>query len=297
MPRAEPKDKGNVMRSLWAAILGGLLFGAALAGMLTAHADEVPYIQTPTSVVEAMLAIAEVGPQDYVVDLGSGDGRIVIAAATQHHARGLGIDYDHTLIAESRANAARAGVSDKVEFLHQDIFLADFRHATVVTMYLLPEVNLELRPRILFDLKPGTRVVSHDWDMGDWEPDRRLVVAAPEKTIGLRKESTVFLWTVPARIAGYWRGTLTGPGGEESVVIDLVQRFQAASATVWLRRWGLAGAGRLRGDTLSLVLERSPWMPDSPPLQFTLRVAAGRLEGEAVEAGARYVLRATRVVE
>jgi Methyltransferase domain len=297
VPRAEPKDKGNVMRSPWPAILSGLLVWFALAGMLTAHADEVLYIQTPSSVVEAMLAIAEVGPQDYVVDLGSGDGRIVIAAATQRQARGLGIDYDHTLIAESRANAARAGVSDKVEFLHQDIFLADFRQATVVTMYLLPEVNLELRPRILFDLKPGTRVVSHDWDMGDWEPDRRLVVAAPEKTIGLRKESTVYLWMVPARIAGCWRGTLTGPGGEESVAIDVVQRFQNASATVWLRRWGLSATGRLRGDTLSLVLERSPWMPESAPLPFTLQVAAGRLEGEANDGSARYVLRATRVVE
>ena len=153
--------------------------------MWPAHADEVPYIQTPGNVVDAMLAIAEVGPKDYVVDLGSGDGRIVIAAAKQYHARGLGIDYDRTLITESRANAAREGVSDRARFLQQDIFLADFRDATVVTMYLLPEVNLEIRPLILFGLRPGTRVVSHDWDMGDWEPDRRVVVAAPEKTIGL----------------------------------------------------------------------------------------------------------------
>jgi len=279
------------------AVLGGLLCGAVIGAPVLATADEVPYIQTPSNVVDAMLAIAEVGPKDYVVDLGSGDGRIVIAAAKQHHARGLGIDYDQTLIAESRASAAREGVSDRVQFLHQDIFLADFRDATVVTMYLLPEVNLEIRPRILFGLRPGTRVVSHDWDMGDWEPDRRLVVAAPEKIVGLRKESTIYLWVVPARVAGYWRGTLTGPGGEESVVIEFAQRFQNASANVWLRRWNLTGAARLQGDRLSLSLDRSSWMPDSAPLRFTLQVGGGRLEGDAVDGDSRYLLRAARLSE
>lgn len=275
--------------------LGVLALVGALGG--AAKADEVPYIQTPTNVVDAMLSIANVGPRDYVVDLGSGDGRIVIAAAKRYHARALGIDYDRTLIAESRASATREGVADRVDFLHQDIFLADFRDATVVTMYLLPEVNLELRPRILFGLRPGTRVVSHDWDMADWEPDSRLVVPAPDKTVGLLKQSTVYLWIVPARIAGYWRGTLAGPGGEEPVVLDFAQRFQHLSTTVWLRRWTLAGSGRLRGNTLSLNLARSPWMPDAAPLSFTLRVADGRLEGEAADGEQRYILRATRLLE
>ncbi len=279
------------------AVLGGLLCGAVLGAAVVAPADEVPYIQTPSNVVDAMLAIAAVGPKDYVVDLGSGDGRIVIAAAKKYGARGLGIDYDQTLIAESLVNAAQAGVADRVRFLHQDIFLADFHDATVVTMYLLPEVNLEIRPRILFGLRPGTRVVSHDWDMGDWEPDRRVVVAAPEKIVGLRKESTIHLWVVPARVAGYWRGTLTGPGGEERVVIEFAQRFQNASATVWLRRWNLTGAARLQGDRVSLSLDRSSWMPDSAPLRFTLQVAGGRLAGEAVDGDSRYLLRATRLPE
>jgi len=276
-------------------VLGALV--ATLALVSAANADEVPYIRTPTNVVDAMLSIADVGPRDYVVDLGSGDGRIVIAAAKRYQARALGIDYDRTLIVESRANAAREGVSDRVEFLHRDIFLADFRDATVVTMYLLPEVNLELRPRILFGMRPGTRVVSHDWDMADWEPERRLVVQAPDKTVGLLKQSTIYLWIVPARIAGYWRGTLAGPEGEEPVVLDFAQRFQKTSATLWLRRWTLPGTGRLRGDKLSLTVERSPWMPDTPPLSFTLRVADGRLEGEAADGAQRYVLRATRLVE
>jgi Methyltransferase domain len=279
------------------SVLGGLLCGAVIGAPVLAPADEVPYIQTPGNVVDAMLAIAEVGPKDYVVDLGSGDGRIVIAAAKQYHARGLGIDYDRTLIAQSRANAVREGVSDRARFLQQDIFLADFRDATVVTMYLLPEVNLEIRPLILFGLRPGTRVVSHDWDMGDWEPDRRVVVAAPEKIVGLKKESTIYLWVVPARVAGYWRGTLTGPGGEESVVIEFAQHFQNASANVWLRRWNLTGTAHLQGNRLSLSLDRSPWMPDSAPLQFTLKIASGHLSGEAMDGDKRYTLSATRLPE
>jgi hypothetical protein len=133
--------------------------------------------------------------------------------------------------------------------------------------------------------------------MGDWEPDRRLVVAAPEKIVGLRKESTIYLWIVPARIAGYWQGTLTGPGGAEPVVIEFAQRYQNASANVWLRRWNLTGSARLRGDSLSLGLDRSSWMPDSPPLRFALRVARGHLEGEAVDGDKRYLLRATRLIE
>jgi len=279
------------------AVLGVLVVGVAVGVWPAAHADEVPYVPTPTSVVDAMLSIAGVGPRDYVIDLGSGDGRIVIAAAKRYRARGLGIDYDQTLIAQSRANAASEGVSDKVKFLHQDIFASDFRDATVLTMYLLREVNLKLRPRVLSELRPGTRVVSHDWDMGDWEPDRRLVIQTPGKTVWPMEESTVYLWIVPARIAGYWRGTLAGPHGEEPVVIELVQRFQAASANVWLRRFILAGSGRIRGDSLSLRLERSPWMPGSAPLDFSLRVAKGRIEGEAVDGNQRYVLRARRLVD
>lgn len=276
--------------------LAALIFALVLI-VTPAGAEEVPYVQTPANVVEAMLAIAGVGSQDYVVDLGSGDGRIVIAAAKLHGARALGIDYDPWLIAESHRNAVRAGVADRVAFQQKDIFAADFREATVVTMYLLPDVNLEIRPYLLFSLRPGTRVVSHDWDMDDWEPDRQLVVEAPAKTIGLRKESKVFLWIVPARVAGYWRGSLVGRGGEEPVVIEFTQRFQHAAAKVWLRRWSLPAAGMLTGDRLALRLDRSPWMPDSAPLQFTLRVDGTRLEGEATDGDQRYVLRATRVTD
>lgn len=285
------------VRRFVAALLGALLLAVSLPGLPPAHADEVPYVPTPANVVDAMLSIAEVGPQDYVVDLGSGDGRILIAAAKRYRAHGLGIEYDKTLIAKSRASAMREGVSNKVKFLHEDIFAADFRQATVLTMYLLPEVNLALRPRILFELRPGTRVVSHDWDMADWEPDRRLVIETPGKTVWPMQESTVYLWVVPARIAGYWRGTLAGPQGEEPVAIEFLQHFQTASANVWLRRWTLPGSGHVRGDRMSLDLDRSSWEPGSTPLHFTLSVAKGRMQGEAVAGSQRYLLRARRLVE
>ncbi|MBP2688447.1 MAG: hypothetical protein H6Q83_634 [Deltaproteobacteria bacterium] len=269
----------------------------ALGMPTAAHADEVPYVTTPTGVVDAMLSIAGVGDKDYLFDLGSGDGRIVIAAAKQFHARAVGIEYDGTLIAQSRKSAAREGLSDRVEFLQQDIFASDFRNATVLTMYLLPEVNLDLRPRILFELRPGTRVVSHDWDMGDWEPDDRRVIPTSDKRVWPLTESRVYLWIVPARVAGYWRGTLAGPDGEEPVVIEFAQRYQKASANVWLRRWTLPGSGHIRGNSVSLRLDRSSWKPGSAPLHFTVRVDEGRIEGEALDGRERFLLRANRVVD
>jgi len=274
-----------------------VMFGIALDIPATAHADEVPYVTTPTAVVDAMLSIAGVGDKDTLFDLGSGDGRIVIAAAKQFHARAVGIEYDGTLVAQSRESAAREGVSDRVEILQQDIFASDFRNATVLTMYLLPEVNLDLRPRILFELRPGTRVVSHDWDMGDWEPDDRRVIPTPGKAVWPLTESRVYLWIVPARVAGYWRGTLAGPDGEEPVVIEFAQRYQNASANVWLRRWTLAGNGRIRGDSVSLRLDRSSWKPGAAPLHFTLRVDGGRIDGEAHVGRERFLLRASRLVD
>ena len=273
------------------------LLGIALGMPPAAHPDEIPYETTPGAVVDAMLSIAGVGDNDYLVDLGSGDGRIVIAAAKSFRARGMGIELDGTLVGRSRENAAREGVSDRVEFLQQDIFASDFRRATVLTMYLLPEVNLDLRPRILFGMRPGTRVVSHDWDMGDWEPDDRRVIPTSEKEVWPLKESRVYLWIVPARVAGYWSGTLTGPDGEEPVVIEFTQRFQNASANVWLRRWTLSGKGGIRGDSLSLRLDRSSWKPGSAPLQFTLRVDGGSIEGEARDGRERFLLRASRLVD
>jgi predicted RNA methylase len=133
--------------------------------------EEVPYIRTPQAVVDKMLDLAEVGPDDFLIDLGSGDGRIVITAAQQRGARGFGVELDTSLVESSNEAARKAGVAERARFFARDLFDTDIREASVLTLYPLPEVNLQLRPRLLAQLKPGTRVVSHDWDMGEWQPD------------------------------------------------------------------------------------------------------------------------------
>jgi SAM-dependent methyltransferase len=181
-----------------------LLLGAvALAATDLCAQEEVPFVVSPEPVTLAMLSIARVGPRDFVLDLGSGDGRIVITAARRFGARGLGVELSPQLVETSRGNARRAGVAERAQFRVQDLFETDLSQASVITMYLLPEVNLQLRPKLLA-LKPGTRIVSHDWDLGDWLPDRTRVVDAPDKAVGLEKKSRVHLWTVPAQLGGTW---------------------------------------------------------------------------------------------
>jgi len=151
------------------------------------QAPDVIYVPTPEAVVNKMLELANVKSTDLVYDLGSGDGRIVIAAAKQRGARGIGIDIDPERIKEANENAQKAGVSDRVEFRQQDLFQTDFSDATVVTLYLLPALNLKLRPKLLSELKPGTRIVSHAFDMGDWKPQQVVQVG----------DRTVYYWVVP----------------------------------------------------------------------------------------------------
>jgi hypothetical protein len=189
-------------------------------------ADEVPYVQTPQSVVEAMLELAGVRGNDFLIDLGSGDGRIVITAARKYGTSGVGIDYDNYLVKESSEKAAQAGVADRVRFVKEDIFDADLSAATVVTMYLLPEFNLRLRPKLLAELRAGARVVSHDWDMGDWAPDAQIEVPAPGKPVGVRKVSTLYLWIVPAQLAGRWETRVPVGEGATDVQLEFEQAFQ-----------------------------------------------------------------------
>jgi SAM-dependent methyltransferase len=152
---------------------------------------DVPYVPTSEEVVAAMLKLANVRKTDVVYDLGCGDGRIVITAAKQYGVRGVGIDIDPERIAESTKNAQEAGVADRVKFRTQNLFDADIGDASVVTLYLLPDVNRKLMPKLLADLKPGTRVVSHAFDMGDWPPEKTVEVDG----------SRIFLWTIPQRTA------------------------------------------------------------------------------------------------
>mgnify|MGYP006424408507 CR=1 FL=1 len=154
---------------------------------------EVPYVPTPLRVVDRMLALAEVSSDDVVYDLGSGDGRIVIAAAERYGARGVGVEIDSALVARARQNAEEAGVADRVTFQQGDLFEIDLSPATAVTLYLLPSANLKLRPKLLRELAPGTPVVSHDFDMNEWTPEQTVRVAS----------STIYVWRVPDEVPAH----------------------------------------------------------------------------------------------
>lgn len=162
---------------------------------------DVPFVPTPEVVVAEMLKQAKVNKQDVLYDLGSGDGRIVITAAQKFGTRGVGIDIDPELVKRSQENAQKAGVAERVKFLQQDLFKTDLSEATVVTLYLLPDINLKLRPKLLSELKPGTRVVSHNYDMGEWKPENVVKIKGPSY------EHTVYSWVVPKEIPANLRPT------------------------------------------------------------------------------------------
>jgi SAM-dependent methyltransferase len=211
----------------------------------------VPYVQTPMEIVERMLRMAEVKSGDRVIDLGSGDGRIVIEAA-KRGASGLGVDLDPSLVKLATENAARAGVADKAQFRVMDLFDAVLSGATVVAFYLLPEFNEKLLPRLL-KLKPGTRIVSHDGGIGDWHSDEKLEMRAPEKPVGVGGVSTVELWIVPADASGAW--TADFPGHGERWRFRIKQNYQMLDIDTSAQgRDLLVRNSRLRGEELKIVV-------------------------------------------
>jgi SAM-dependent methyltransferase len=211
----------------------------------------VPYVQTPMEIVERMLRMAEVRPGDSVVDLGSGDGRIVIEAA-KRGARGLGVDLDPSLVKLATRNAQAAGVSDRARFEVRDIFDTDLSQASVVTMYLLPDFNAKLLPKFL-QLKPGTRIVSHDGGIGDWPADETLTMRTPEKPVGIGGNSKVELWIVPADVRGTWTSQLPQHGGTWQ--FRAAQRYQMLDLEVRAEgRDLLVRNTRLRGEEVKLVV-------------------------------------------
>ena len=236
--------------------LAALLFASAFAPQLAfAQSADVPYVPTPMNVVDAMLKLANVTANDFVIDLGSGDGRIVIAAAKNYGARGFGVELDPALVQDARREAERQGVKGRVEFLAQNLFITDIDRATVLTTYLFPRINMQLRPRIFAELRPGSRVVSHEFDFGNWKPDARVTVPVPDKPYGPPR-SEVFLWIVPANAAGRWQWQAPTPAGTGlDYEVTLVQTFQElrGEARVGGRPARLERA-RLRGDEITLVL-------------------------------------------
>lgn len=209
------------------ALMGCAFSGGGLAPFSPAQAVttvddlEVPYVPTPRRVVETMLEMAELKPADYLIDLGSGDGRIAIMAA-QRGARALGVDLDPARVEESVLAASVAQVETRARFRRQDLFATPIGEANVITLYLLPEVNLRLRPRLLTEARPGTRIVSHNFTLGDWRPDAERVIDA----------SRVYLWIVPAPVGGSW--ILTDPAllGGAPLQLELDQHFQEVSGTL-----------------------------------------------------------------
>jgi 16S rRNA G966 N2-methylase RsmD len=219
-----------------------VLFGAAMASAFACAqtgVGDVVYVPTPQIVVDEMLMMAKVSKADYLIDLGSGDGRFVITAAKKHGARALGVDLDTVLLKIANENARKENVADRVTFREQNLFQTDISEATVVSTYLLPEMNLRLRSKIMA-LKPGTRVVAHDYSMGDWYPDEQKTLVVPEKKVGNPGISYIFSWVVPALAAGKWQSTLNVGGKDVPYEFDMVQFFQNID--------GEASGGGVRGE-------------------------------------------------
>jgi SAM-dependent methyltransferase len=225
--------------------LGALVLLAAIASGAFAQPYDVPYVPTPQVVVDEMLRLAEVTAHDFVIDLGCGDGRIPITAAAYFGARAHGVDIDPGRIAESHVNAKAAGVTHRVSFERANLFDIDISRASVVTMYLLPEINLKLRPRLLATLKPGTRIVSHDFSMDDWKPDRVL-----------RIQKNMYLWIIPANVQGRWRTEVNLPGvGIREYELELRQKFQEVDAYARGDKRNYAvWEPQLRGSELNFVI-------------------------------------------
>ena len=262
-------------RRYWLGLLAlGIVTGAHPAA--AQQPPDVPYVQTPSNVVDVMLDMAAPNADDYLVDLGSGDGRIVIQAAKKHAVRGHGIEIDSALVRTSNQAAKREGVADKVSFVNGNLFVMDLSRASVLTMYLLPQLNIQLRPRLLSELRPGTRVVSHDFDMGDWKPDQKREVSVPNKSYG-PPVSQVYLWYVPANVAGKWRWQLPVAGKALGYEARLSQLFQEIDAEM-LVDGGSASVQnlKLRGDQLSFTLTREIY-GQKVNHDFT-----GRVEGDSI---------------
>ena len=227
---------------------------------------DVIWVPTPDEVVERMLRMAQVTPNDYVVDLGAGDGKIAIMAAKKFGARALGIEYNPEMARHAQRNAEKAGVAARARIVQGDIFVTDFTQATVLTMYLLPALNLKLRPQILA-MRPGTRVVSHSFNMDDWEPDESASMD------GRRAH----FWVVPAKVDGTWNLEITGGGAAEKTELTFEQKYQKLEGTVGLGAAVLGGLRepRLRGFSIAFAYVDG----NSLRREFSGRVSGNRMEG------------------
>jgi hypothetical protein len=280
----------RVLRVWFAACIVLLVCG-------TTHAEDIdagPYVPTPQYIVDRMLRMAAVGPNDFVIDLGSGDGRIVITAAKQLGARGMGVDISEKLVDLATVNAHKEGVADKVRFLRQDAFKTDIRQASVLTLYLLPRFVLDLRPKMLAQLRPGARIVSHDYSLGDWKADNVFTFESPEKeVINGNTHTSLFFHVVPAKVAGTWK--IAWPRQLSATHTDVVlqQTYQEISGRIGSAQGRPLQHATLRGDRIELLL----------PMGGSSRLLEGKVEGARIDGTieipgrGKLPFTATRIVE
>jgi hypothetical protein len=270
-------NESRFSRQLFWALCLTLLLGYGLAQAQPAkeyqpsvgqEGKDVVWVPTPQALVDKMLDMAKVTPKDYVIDLGSGDGRTVITAA-KRGTKALGIEYNPDMVELSKRNAAKEGVGEKATFTKADLFETDFSQATVITMFLLPSINIKLRPKIL-DLKPGTRIVSNSFDMEDWKPDEDATVS------GCDHWCTAHLWIVPAKVGGTWKL----PQGE----LNLKQTFQMISGTIKSGNVITPVNGRLNGDQITF---------NAGEAQYAGRVSGNSMDG-TIKGGSNGKWSATR---
>ena len=253
-----------------------LALGSLPAARLVCAADDIdskrtggPYVPTPQVVVDEMLRMGKVGPNDFIIDLGSGDGVIVLTAAQKLKARGFGVDIDPELVTLSNNEARKRGIADRASFQVQDVFKADISKATVVTLYLLPGMMVNLRPKIYSELKPGTRVVSHDYHFDDWQADDQITWDVPEKEkVNGVGRATVYLWIIPAKIAGRWQVRVDAGEQYDLTLRQQYQNFNGADA-----RGTKLTFGQLRGEDITFAL----------PAAGSRHVFKGRVTGESME--------------
>lgn len=224
---------------------------------------DVPFVPSDDAVVQAMLKLAAVRRHDVLYDLGSGDGRILIRAAKKHGTRGIGVEIDPLRIADAMDEAGYAGVEYLVDFVEEDIFTADFREATVVTLYLLESINIQLRPRLLSELRPGSRIVSHSFDMGDWKADERLELGG----------INIYKWIVPAKVEGVWKWDGVD---DKPYRVELQQKYQEVWGSAWVGDQAVEiESARLCGGSLALTLKETQ---DGEPTRFTLNFENDELQ-------------------
>jgi hypothetical protein len=271
------------LRQRW--IVSGIAFLLLCSGVVTLAQElsKLPYVPTPQIVVDEMLKMANVTAKDFVVDLGSGDGRMIITAARTFKATGLGVDIDKSLVELSNKQAKADGVADRAKFIEQDMFKADIGKATVITLYVLPDFMEKLRPKLLAELKPGTRIVAHDYYMKDWHPDRHISLTVPEKVKANGTDKAyLYLWVVPSLVEGDWRMEFDYSGSaRQLIVLDFSQRYQMINATAenLVGQMKVENAA-LRGDEISFDLAMG-----ANSYRFIGKVADGKMEGTAVTAG------------